>query len=135
MHLGTDIIEIQRIRMSIRRHPAFKERILTPGEREKAKACKDPASFVAGRFAAKEAVVKCLGIGLRGFSWQDMEILGDEFGKPRLNMSSKLAAIARQCGVGRIEVSISHSRDYALAVAIGEEFEDEDCNRRTNEQN
>ena len=121
MQLGTDIIEIQRIKKGMDRHPSFCSRILTPKENECCQGRKDQSAFVAGRFAAKEAIVKCLGLGLRGFSWQDMEILPDELGKPCLELSPRLAAIASQRGVGRVQVSISHSRDYALAVALGEE--------------
>lgn len=129
MQLGTDIIEIQRIKKVMQRHPSFCRRILTPRENECCQGRQNSAPFVAGRFAAKEAVVKCLGVGLRGFSWQDMEILPDELGKPCLQLSPRLEAIARQRGMGRVQVSISHSRDYAVAVAIGEEWENEDCNR------
>jgi len=128
MHLGTDIIEIQRLKKAIERQPALGRRLLTDQEYACWQSRKNPASFVAGRFAAKEAVVKCLGLGLRGFSWQDMEILADELGRPCLELSPHLADLARQRGIGRIQVSISHSRDYALAVAIGEDWENENCN-------
>ncbi len=133
MHLGTDIIEIQRIKRSMERHPAFCARILTPREREYAERRRDKAAFVAGRFVAKEAVVKCLGLGLRGFSWHDMEILPDELGKPQLELSPRLSSLAHRQGIGRMQVSISHCRDYALAVVIGEELEDESCHREANE--
>lgn len=120
MQLGTDIVEIQRIKKGMERHPSFCQRILTPKENECCRARQNQHVFVAGRFAAKEAIVKCLGLGLRGFSWQDMEILPDKLGKPCLELSPRLAEIASQRGIGKIQVSISHSRDYALAVALGE---------------
>lgn len=128
MYIGTDIIEIQRIARALSRQPAFAGRILTPLELESWQSRKMPVSFVAGRFAAKEAVVKCLGLGLRGFSWQDMEILSTEAGAPELKLSPHLREIAQGLGIGKIQISISHSRDYALAVAIGEDSKNEDCN-------
>lgn len=121
MQLGTDIIEIQRIKKVMERQPSFCRRILTPKENECCQGRKDQSTFVAGRFAAKEAIVKCLGLGVRGFGWQDMDILPDKLGKPCLELSPRLAEIARQRGINKIQVSISHSRDYALAVALGEE--------------
>lgn len=120
MQLGTDIIEIHRIAKAMKRHPAFCRRVLTPKEMECASLHKEQTSFVAGRFAAKEAIVKCLGLGLRGFSWQDMEILPNQLGKPQLTLSPRLTRLAQECGVSKMEISISHSRDYALAVVIGE---------------
>jgi len=133
VQLGTDIIEIQRIKGSMQRHPGFCQRILTPREYEIARSRPNPVPFVAGRFAAKEAVVKCLGLGLRGFKWQDMEILPDQLGRPVLTLSPRLAELARRQGIGSIRISISHSRDYALAMAIGEEWGYEDCNRLSDE--
>lgn len=120
MQLGTDIVEIHRIKRAMERHPGFCRRILTPKEQEYASCHKEMSSFVAGRFAAKEATVKCLGTGLRGFSWRDMEILPDELGKPHLFLSPHLASLGRERGIEKLEVSISHCREYALAVVIGE---------------
>ncbi|MFY9175499.1 MAG: holo-ACP synthase [Peptococcia bacterium] len=120
MQLGTDIIEIQRIKSAMEKHPRFCRRILTPKEQEYASSLRDKSSFVAGRFAAKEATVKCLGLGLRGFSWQDMEILPDELGKPLLSLSPRLSELGKKQGIEKLEVSISHCREYALAVVIGE---------------
>ena len=107
--LGTDIIELDRIRKAIDRHgQSFLDRIFTPKEQKYCNTFNDPIPHLAARFAAKEAVVKALGTGLRnGLSWTDIEIVSDNLGKP--------AAIVRG---EEIMLSISHGRDYATAVAI-----------------
>lgn len=118
--VGTDIIEIQRIREAVRRRPAFWDKVLTPQEKEYCLGKTDPVPSLAGRFAAKEAILKCIGTGLRGISWQDLDIVSGEEGTPLVCFSSRAQGILAQRGLVKISVSISHSRDYALAVAIGE---------------
>lgn len=81
---------------------------------------KDPIPSLAGRFAAKEAILKCIGTGLRGLSWRDLEILPDELGAPQVLFSQAAEKIINEKGIRKISVSISHSRNYAVAVAIGE---------------
>ena len=120
LYIGTDIIEISRVRIAAARHPAFYDKILSPREKEYCMGKADPALTLAGRFAAKEAVLKCLGLGLRGLSWRDMEILPDELGAPHVFFSEKLHSVIEGKGIKAVKVSISHSRDYAMAVAIGE---------------
>ena len=118
--LGTDIIEIERIKKAVLRQPAFCDRILTIREKEYYLLKLDPFPFLAGRFAAKEAVLKCLGSGLRGLSWQDIEILPDAEGAPIVFLSPNIDKLRLDKGINMIKVSISHSREYAMAVAIGE---------------
>lgn len=120
IRVGTDIIEIERIRNAVSRHPAFYDRVLTDREKKYYLVKKDPFPFLAGRFAAKEAILKCLGCGMRGLSWHDMEIVSDELGAPQVFFTSTMESILVQKGIKTIKVSISHSRDYAVAVAIGE---------------
>lgn len=104
--LGVDIVEIERIRHAMR-HPRFIERILTPAERE---FCITPMQ-VAGRWAAKEAVAKAVGLQL---TWHDVEILPDELGLPNAKVASHHFDPSRL----RLKVSISHERSNAVAVAI-----------------
>lgn len=110
--VGTDIIEVSRIRESLARHPGFRDRVLTPAEREICSSGGDPAERVAGRFAAKEAVAKALG---RSLSWQDVEILSDERGCPVVGLRGKALEVA----AGRkVLVSISHCHSHAVAYAV-----------------
>ncbi len=120
LYVGTDIIEISRVKAAALRHPAIWERILTPQEKSYCQARSNSYQCLAGRFAAKEAVLKALGLGLRGVSWQDMEILPDEQGQPQVRIYGKLMKRTQELGIRKINLSISHSRNYAMAVAIGE---------------
>ncbi len=129
LFVGTDIVEIARIRNAARRHSGFWEKVLSPQERKLCLEKKDPIPSLAGRFAAKEAVLKCLGTGLRGISWQDMEILPDDRGCPQVYFTEKMKKILRTHGLQTIKVSVSHSRDYATAVAVGEGWPNENRNR------
>lgn len=115
--LGNDIIEIRRIRTSIERHGLhFLNRLFTQKEQDYCYKFKDPAPHFAGRFSAKEAVAKALGIGFGSeLSWCDIEILNDEFGKPIVKLSE---SIRKKHHNPQIFVAISHSSDYATAVAV-----------------
>ena len=119
--LGIDIVEIERVRGLYERYPArFLERVHTPSERDRAHAMRDPTSFLAGRFAAKEAVLKVLGTGLTGgISWQDIHVIREPSGAPRVYLSGKAYARAEAIGLGLVLVSISHGRDHAVAQALG----------------
>lgn len=117
--IGTDIVEVDRIRAAIeRRKTAFINRIFTSGEQEYCQNAKDSAVCFSGRFAAKEAVLKALGTGLREMRWQDIEIIRDELGKPSVQLSAAAALLAQKRGVSRILLSISHTQEHALAFAI-----------------
>lgn len=110
--VGTDIIEIGRVREFADRGERYLRRVFTPTEVETAHARGMSAAFLAGRFAAKEAIAKCLGPPLK---WSDVEVLSREDGKPEAVLHGRAAEIARGAVV---HVSISHGRDYAVAVAI-----------------
>ncbi|HOJ19977.1 MAG TPA: holo-ACP synthase [Armatimonadota bacterium] len=110
--LGTDIIEIARIEAAMNRSPAFSKRLFTEAEVSYCSARGRPAQHFAGRFAAKEAVIKALG---RAVPWREIEILNDERGKPVCTLHGK----AREIAAGRrVLVSISHCETYSTAVAI-----------------
>jgi holo-[acyl-carrier protein] synthase len=116
MKLGLDVIEIDRVRRALERHgDGFRERCFTPAEREYCDAKPNPAQHYAGRFAAKEAVGKALGTGVR-FTWKEIEISGRP--KPGVRLSGATARAAERLGASQIDVSMTHSRELAAAVAV-----------------
>lgn len=129
MGLGTDIVEIVRIGEMIDRHgEAFLNRIYTPDEIRYCQKRKHCNEAFAGRWAAKEAVMKALGTGfIRGIGWQDIEILSEKSGKPYVNIRGGAGEFAKKIGVDRVLITISHCRAYATATAIGvgSEFSDD----------
>ncbi len=116
--IGTDIIEIGRVREALER-PGFAERVFTAAEREycAGRGAQRWASFAA-RFAGKEAVLKAFGTGLSAGRWQDVEILPDAAGRPAVGLKGYFATLAAERGVAEVHVSLSHARDYATAQAI-----------------
>jgi holo-[acyl-carrier protein] synthase len=119
--LGTDLIECERVGRVLERHPdRFMERVLTEAERAYIAEKINPLPHVAGRFAAKEAILKVLGTGWRGpIAWTDIEIINDANGQPHVTLSGACRAIAEQRGMARILISITHTANYAAATAIG----------------
>ena len=113
--IGTDIIEISRIREAINRTSSFKRKVYTEKEIEYIEKKKEPYASYAGRFAAKEAVSKALGTGVRGFSLNDVEILNDNLGKPTVTLYNNLLNHAEDL---KIQIRISHSREYAVSTVI-----------------
>ena len=119
---GIDIIETSRIRRSVDEHgQRFLDRVFTPAEqRYCARNVKRYFEHLAGRFAAKEAVLKVLGTGWRGgIAWTDIEILPEPSGQPKITLSGECDRIARDRGISRWHVSISHIETHATASAIG----------------
>jgi holo-[acyl-carrier protein] synthase len=117
MKVGVDLIEIERIRRALDRYPTFRERCFTDAERAYCDSRKNPAQSYAGRFAGKEAVGKALGFGVaRAFAWRDVEIVGRP--KPGVRLHGRLAAWAERVGAREIDLSMTHSRELAQAVAI-----------------
>jgi holo-[acyl-carrier protein] synthase len=113
--VGIDVVEIERVRAALERHGRrFAERCFTPRERDYCDARPNPAQHYAGRFAAKEAVGKALGTGVH-FTWREIEIRGP--GKPRVVLSGETARRAQAIEADEIELSITHSRTLAAAVA------------------
>jgi holo-[acyl-carrier protein] synthase len=120
MRVGVDLIEIARIRAALER-PGFRERVFTEAERAYCDSKPNPAQHYAGRFAAKEAVGKALGIGVH-FTWREIEIAGRP--KPGVRLSGRTARAAERLAAGRIELSMTHSRELAAAIAVLEAGED-----------
>ena len=115
--LGLDIIRVDRIRDALERFgDRFTGRVLTPAEARYVRG--RPETF-AGRWAAKEAVSKVLGLGVRGIGWRDIEIERLPTGQPAVRLHGRAAERADQLGVERVAVSITHEREYALAIAFG----------------
>ena len=120
MRVGIDLIEIARVRRALERYPRFRERCFTAAERAYCESRPNPAESYAGRFAGKEAVGKALGIGVaRAFAWKEIEIVGRP--KPSVHLSGRVRAWADKTNAGRIDLSMSHSRELANAVAVVEE--------------
>jgi holo-[acyl-carrier protein] synthase len=117
MKVGVDLIEIERVRRTLERYPRFRERCFTPAEQAYCDSRPNPAQSYAGRFAGKEAVGKALGFGVaRAFAWLDVEIAGRP--KPAVTLSGRMARWAEQIGAGGIDLSMTHSRELANAVAV-----------------
>jgi len=115
--LGIDIIRIDRIRAALAKFgDRFSNRVLTPAERAYVRGRPET---MAGRWAAKEAVSKVLGLGVRGIGWREIEIERLPTGQPAVRLHDRAAQRAEQLGMGRIAVSISHESDYAVAIAFG----------------
>lgn len=118
---GIDLVECARIARVLRDHgERFYQRVLTPAEQQRAAQFADPVPFVAGRWAAKEAILKMIGTGWRGsIAWTDMEILPDALGRPVVTLSGHTARRAAELGITRVHLSITHTAVTAAASALG----------------
>jgi holo-[acyl-carrier protein] synthase len=113
---GVDIIEIIRIARVLERYgERFLHRIYTPGELE---YCRGRPSKLASRFAAKEATMKALGTGVRGVGWRDIEVVRAPSGAPGIRLHGRAKRRAERLGLQEICISLSHSREYAVAVVV-----------------
>lgn len=119
---GIDIVETARIKRMVEMHGQhFLDRVFTPAEQQySARSPKRYFEHLAGRFAAKEAVLKVLGTGWRGgIAWTDVEVTKESSGQPRIVLTGECARIAAELGICRWHVSISHIETHATASAIG----------------
>jgi holo-[acyl-carrier protein] synthase len=114
LSVGIDLIEIARIRVALER-PGFRERCFTEAERSYCDGKPNPPQHYAARFAGKEAVGKALGCGVH-FTWKEIEIAGRP--KPDVTLSGKTLAWAEKVGAGPIEVSLTHAKELAAAIAV-----------------
>ena len=114
--IGVDLIEIERVERALERRPALRERIFNPGELEFADRRRRPGRHLAARFAAKEAALKALGLG--GLRLREVEVTGGGDRPPGLLLHGSAADRARRLGV-ELELSLSHSRELAVAAVIG----------------
>ena len=118
--IGTDIVETERIAAVLTRHAeSFNSRLLTEKEIALANQKGNPASFYAGRWAAKEACAKALGCGIGAHcNFTDIEILNDASGKPQITLSGTGKSTLEKLGGKKLLLSISHERRYAVATVI-----------------
>lgn len=117
MSVGIDAVEIPRIRTSCERFgERFLKRVYT--ERELARY-RGRIGELAARFAAKEAVSKVLGVGLKGMGWKDVEVLPDPRGKPLVTLYGRARERAAHLGLSQFEISITHTADLAIVVVVG----------------
>jgi holo-[acyl-carrier protein] synthase len=115
--VGVDLIEIERVRRTLERYPAFRDRCFTDAERVYCDSRPNPPQHYAARFAGKEAVGKALGFGIAvNFAWRDVEIRGRP--KPDVHLTGRAKAWAEKVGAGSIDLSMTHSRELAAAIAV-----------------
>ena len=119
MHcIGVDIIEIGRIERAINQWgESFLHRVYTEPE---LRLCQKKPSSLAARFAGKEAVIKALKTRNKGINWREIEVLADAGGKPLVHLYGKAQNQAESLGLDKLVISLSHSKEYAIAFVIGE---------------
>ena len=114
--VGVDILELWRLKGVLERWgPSFLDRIYTPDEQA---YCRGRIPQLAARFAAKEAVMKALGTGIRGVGWRDIEVTRKRGQAPQISLHNRALARAARIGMTQVAISLSHSRDYAVASVV-----------------
>jgi holo-[acyl-carrier protein] synthase len=117
--IGVDIVEVDRIERALARWgEAFARRIYTDAELARANAGVGRVARLAARFAAKEAVMKALGVGWRALAWREIEITNDEAGRPTVRLHGAARRIAAERGIGSVLVALSHTHEHAVANAV-----------------
>jgi holo-[acyl-carrier protein] synthase len=116
--VGIDLVDVDRFRVSLQRTPSVRERMFTEGERSYAETANDPAERYAARFAAKEAVMKAMGVGLGAFGFHDVEVLRDDGGRPSLRIVGAAELLAVERGVQAWQISLTHTATSAGAIVV-----------------
>jgi holo-[acyl-carrier protein] synthase len=117
--LGTDLVEVERFRLAMARRARLTDRLFSDAERDYAARQRDPVKPLAARFAAKEAVMKALGVGLGSFELRDVEVVrADDKAAPTLAVRGRAATLARERGVTGWLLSLTHTDSTAMAVVI-----------------
>lgn len=116
--IGVDLVEVDRMRAALGRTPTLAARLFTDAERAYADAARDPAERYAVRFAAKEAVMKALGVGIGAVDWHDIEVVRAPSGAPSLVVTGRAAALADAAGVVDWLLTLSHTHRTAEAIAV-----------------
>ncbi|MEZ5245906.1 MAG: holo-ACP synthase [Acidimicrobiales bacterium] len=116
--IGTDLVDIDRFRTVLARTPSLAERVFRADERAYAERAADPTPRLAARFAAKEATLKSLGLGLGAMALSDIEVVKHEDGRPELRLHGTAAEAARQVGAQRFLLTISHTDHLAQATVV-----------------
>ncbi|MCH7556207.1 MAG: holo-ACP synthase [Planctomycetes bacterium] len=117
---GIDLVDCPRIEEMVARHgERFIQRVFTAAEQAYAEANKNKIEKLAGRFAAKEAILKLVGTGWRGkIAWTDIEIINNSSGQPEVTLGGEVEKIADKLGIKHISVSITHTANFAIASAV-----------------
>jgi holo-[acyl-carrier protein] synthase len=117
---GIDLVDCPRIEQMIQRHgERFIKRVFTAAEQSYAQANKNDVEKLAGRFAAKEAILKLMGTGWRGkIAWTDIEVVNNAAGQPEVTLSGEVGEIAGKLGIKHVSVSITHTANFAIASAV-----------------
>ena len=117
---GIDLVDCPRIEKMVAQHgQRFTDRVFTAAEQSYAKKNKNSIEKYAGRFAAKEAVLKLMGTGWRGkIAWTDIEIINNSVGQPEVTLTGEVKKIAERLGISHISVSITHTANFAIASAV-----------------
>ena len=118
--VGVDLVDVERMRTALARTPTLAARLFTPEERAYATEASDPAERFAARFAAKEAVLKVLGVGLGAADWHDIEVRRAPSGAPSVHLAGRALALADAAGITTWHLSLSHTADLAEAIALAE---------------
>jgi len=118
--IGVDAVDVARFKEVMARRPAVLDRLFTAAERAYAERCADPAPRFAARFAAKEAALKALGVGMGEAGFREVEVVRDESGEPHLALSGRAATLAADRGVRRWHVSLTHTDTVAVASVVAE---------------
>jgi len=118
--VGVDLVEVDRVEEVLKRHPErFARKVFTEAEAAYCRRSVRAAERFAARYAAKEAVMKALGTGWgRGVNFRDIEVVRAPSGRPSIQLSGAARGLARQLGVDRIDLSLTHGRDLAVAVVV-----------------
>ncbi len=117
---GIDLVDCPRIEEMITRHGRrFLDRVFTAAEQAYAEANKDSVEKLAGRFAAKEAILKLIGTGWRGkIAWTDIEVVNNDVGQPEVGLDGEVKKIADELGIKHVSVSITHTANFVIASAV-----------------
>ena len=117
--IGVDLVDVARFERALHRTPALRDRLFAADERTR-NGAELSARSLAGRFAAKEALIKALGDSW-AMRWHDMAVVGDEHGKPSMALAGAASEAAEALGVRRVHVSMSHDAGMAIAMVIAED--------------
>jgi len=118
--IGVDVVEIDRFRRSLARTPSMRDRLFTPAELAYVAPKSDPVPSLAARFAAREAVMKSLGLGLGAFGFQEVWVERATSGSPSLRITGRALELADSAGVTRWHLSLTHSDSVAIAYVVAE---------------
>ncbi len=119
-NIGIDIVEIERFKQALQKHPRMVDRLFTAKEKEYCLSRKKPYLHFAVRFAAKEAVLKALETGRSGIGWKDVEVLRNEAGAPEITLHNNAITVTSKKGINKVFVSLSFSHTNAIASAVSQ---------------